>query len=97
MSAVEDRLAEIEARDLTVCGSCDAGLPMSCTCGDPRASLALTVAAMRAVLALHHEYRVWNGGEDITSVDRRSTCADCFDVLPCQTRKRIAAALGVTP
>jgi len=51
MTAVEDRLAEIEALDLQPCGPCDGGLPMACTCGDPRASLSLTTAALRAVLA----------------------------------------------
>jgi hypothetical protein len=51
MSALE-WLAAIEARDLNLCGSCDGGLPMGCTCGDPRPSLMATVTALRAALAI---------------------------------------------
>lgn len=39
-------LAAIKAEWLNVCGSCDAGLPMACSCpaGDPRGVIAALVA-----------------------------------------------------
>ena len=92
MTAVEDRLAQIEARDLLPCGACDGGLPMACSCGDPRASLSLTTAALRAVLAVHHDGRF----ADEVAYDNPPYCLESeTDEYPCTTLVAIATAFGV--
>jgi hypothetical protein len=64
----DERLDQIEAEFLVMCGACDAGLPMGCACStrDPRNTMSDLVAALREVLALsekQHEPDAWISGK----------------------------------
>lgn len=71
---------------LDQCGSCDAALPMGCTCpdGDPRAVILELVERLDAVVALHRQ------SSDVGLADGLWCPAD-GDVDPCPT---LRAALG---
>lgn len=105
MDGLDVRLDEIEAHAdaamsrCEMCGYCDAGLPMSCTCSpiDPRqtimelvANLQAQTAALRSLVNIHRRYRLGAG---------QVVCDNCTDSYgdyieyPCPTIRTITEAM----
>lgn len=84
MSDARELLERLMEEHASVCGACDAGLPMGCVCSaDPRRGVVDLGVALRAVLELH---RTADGGD--------LWCVECGEDTPCPTVAAISDALG---
>lgn len=90
----------------SLCGHCDAGLAMNCTCRDPRGAVHVLFGALRDVLDLHtRSWRPATGGPHegqhyCTHCSRCSSIRDEWNVhvpYPCRTVRAITTQLGQTP
>lgn len=98
LDGIEQRAKDAE-RHVSLCGPCDGGLPMACTCAtvDPRETISEMItltraqnAALRAVLDLHNlrPRPAWTGDPD-------DWCSQCDgQAYPCETVRAITEALG---
>lgn len=99
LNGIEDR-AKDAGRHVSLCGPCDGGLPMACTCAtvDPRETISELIAAvreqnaaLRAVLNRHGR-RPCKGCTDEDACT--GICVKCGSLYPCADVRAITEALG---
>lgn len=59
-----------------------------------RTAMPALLGFVEDVRALHREYRVWRGSEDVTHPDRKGTCRECYAPVPCPTEQALTKRIG---